>query len=98
MLLGLTIPVGAASAAPPPPGQPPTNPTTVTLITGDRVTLDGSRHAAVQPGRGREHTRFFQQVDERGDVHVIPEDVAAMLRTKRMDPRLFNVIKLAAYG
>ena len=96
LLLGLVTPVGAASAAPL-PGKSPTSPTTVTLITGDRVTLDGT-HARVQPGKGRERTRFIQQLDELGNVHVIPEDATAMLRAKRLDPRLFNVTKLAENG
>jgi subtilisin family serine protease len=96
LLLGLVTPAGAVSAAPL-PGESPTSPATVTLITGDRVTLNGT-HARVQPGRGRERTRFIQQLDELGNVHVIPEDATAMLRAKRMDPRLFNVTKLAENG
>ncbi|ONI91777.1 hypothetical protein ALI144C_00610 [Actinosynnema sp. ALI-1.44] len=96
LTMGLLVPPGAANAAPP-PGESPA-PDTVTLITGDKVTLNGKNAARVTPAKGREGTTFTQRVDEFGDVHVVPVDVNGMLRTHRMDPRLFNVTKLVRYG
>ncbi|TCO65470.1 S8 family serine peptidase [Actinocrispum wychmicini] len=96
LALSLLTPVGIASAAPPAPGQAATD--TVTLITGDKVILNGSVATTVIRAKGREHTRFIEQRDQFGDLHVIPEDVTALLRDKRMDPRLFNVTKLAQTG
>jgi subtilisin family serine protease len=92
---GIVVPAGTASAAPA-GTQPPTS--TVTLFTGDKILLGGSHHATVLPAKGREHTRFFEQTDEFGDIHVVPEDAVPLLRTKRMDPRLFNVTKLVQNG
>jgi subtilisin family serine protease len=93
---GAVVPVGSAAAAAPAPA--PASARTITLLTGDKVTLGGPHGATVQPAKGREKTRFLQQKDEFGDLHVVPEDVTAMLRAKRMDPRLFNVTKLVQNG
>jgi subtilisin family serine protease len=95
LALGLVVPAGTAAAAPA-PVQAPAG--TITLLTGDKVTLGGAHGATVQPAKGRERTRFFQSKDEFGDLHVVPEDVTAMLRAKQMDPRLFNVTKLIQNG
>ncbi|MFC7614575.1 hypothetical protein ACFQV2_14615 [Actinokineospora soli] len=79
---------GAGAAAP--EGRGPASGTTVTLLTGDRVTLVGGR-ARVEPGEGRERVRFLQRVDEEGDVHVLPADVAGEVAAGRLDGRLFDV-------
>jgi subtilisin family serine protease len=71
---------------------------TITLLTGDKVVLTGSRGSVVEPAKGRERIRFVQQRDEFGDLHVIPEDTLRMLRAHRIDPRLFNVSKLVQNG
>jgi subtilisin family serine protease len=71
---------------------------TITLLTGDKVVLTRPRGAVVEPAKGRERIRFVQQRDESGDLHVIPEDTLRMLRTHRVDPRLFNVSKLVQNG
>ncbi|MFV2111834.1 S8 family serine peptidase [Micromonospora sp. LOL_025] len=71
-------------------------PVTVTLLTGDRVTVNGSR-ASVQPAPGREDVRFLTR-RERGHVSVVPEDAVAPIRDGRIDRRLFDVTELVAAG
>ena len=64
---------------------------TVTLITGDRVTLDhAARTPIVTPGPGRTHVEFSILRD--GDrVRVIPDDVAPMIAAGDLDLALFDV-------
>ena len=91
------------------PASPPAVPTsatsgdttsTVTLITGDRVTLtqsaDGPRNVAVERGPGREGVGFLQQ-KQNGRLFVIPTDVADLV-PDRLDRALFDVTGLAASG
>src|SRR5688572_14595872 len=59
---------------------------TVTLITGDRVTLGppGDVRVHVQPGRGRDRVGFLtQRVGEQ--TLVIPRDVAELVVSERLD-------------
>ncbi|PSL51777.1 subtilase family protein [Saccharothrix carnea] len=70
---------------------------TVTLVTGDVVTVRGDR-AQVRPGRGRADVRFVQRLDEHGDLHVLPTDVLADVRSGRLDERLFDVTGLIRAG
>ncbi|GAB3168675.1 hypothetical protein GCM10027059_31900 [Myceligenerans halotolerans] len=75
-------------------------PASVTLLTGDVVTVrtaaDGSVAATVQPGPGREHMAFFQQRE--GDhLYVIPRDVAQLV-PGRLDRALFDVTGLVEAG
>jgi subtilisin family serine protease len=67
---------------------------TVTLLTGDKVTLGGMHGATVQAAKGREQVSFFVREDEQGDTHVIPEDAVAPLSKGTLDPRLFDVSEL----
>ena len=71
---------------------------TVTLLTGDKVTLGGMRGVNVLPAKGREHVAFYSRKDEQGDVHVLPEDALALLSKGKLDPRLFDVTELARNG
>ena len=82
----------AAGAAPPTRGAP----ATVTLMTGDTVTLGGPEHARVRPAQGREHVPFMIRDDERGHVQVVPDDVAPLVAAGTLDERLFDVTALAA--
>lgn len=72
----------------------------VTLITGDRVTLtrytDGRQSAAVTPGAGRDGMAF-ERVTEGDRLYVIPADVAGLV-PDRMDRALFDVSGLVAAG
>jgi subtilisin family serine protease len=75
-------------------------PATVTLLTGDVVTVrtapDGSVTATVEPGAGREHMAFFQQ-REGEHLYVVPRDVARLV-PGRLDRALFDVTGLAKAG
>jgi subtilisin family serine protease len=68
----------------------------VTLLTGDRVTLTGDAFG-VEPGPGREGMTF-QTRRVRGRLTVIPADAAPLLTAGRLDPRLFDVTTLLSYG
>ncbi|MGQ5261783.1 S8 family serine peptidase [Micromonospora sp. ZYX-F-536] len=105
LALSAPVPAAASAAAPGTPGRAdlPTRPAapggptadrsaTVTLITGDRVTVTASG-AAVQPGAGREDVRFLVR-RERGHLSVTPQDALPLLRSGRVDRRLFDVTAL----
>ncbi|MEV1158038.1 S8 family serine peptidase [Micromonospora chokoriensis] len=70
---------------------------TVTLLTGDQVSVTASGSAAVRPGPGRAHLRFVTTRD-RGQVTVLPQDAVPLVRSGRVDRRLFNVTGLIAAG
>lgn len=98
MVLAAVAPVvGVAPEAVAAPGVERTG-RTVTLLTGDTVTLGGVRGVDVRAGAGREQVTFFTERDERGDVHVVPEDAVAPLAEGTLDPRLFNVTELVRSG
>ncbi len=78
------------------PGAGPTR--TVTLVTGDRAVLSGSRVVSVLPGAGRAKMAFEQRTDLSGDVHVTPQDALPAVRSGQLDPQLFDVTKLIEYG
>jgi hypothetical protein len=73
---------------------------TVTLITGDRVTLTGAPGAPsvhVEPGPGRAQIGFITM--RSGDeVTVIPRDVAPLVAGGGIDRALFDVTRLLADG
>lgn len=75
-------------------------PATVTLLTGDVVTVrtapDGSVTATAEPGAGREGMAFFQQ-REGEHLYVIPRDVAQLV-PGRLDRALFDVAGLVKAG
>src|SRR5262245_52270309 len=91
-----TLTNGSAVAAPEKPAQErPGTAATVTLVTGDLVTLDGERvHAAP----GREHIGFRKYTDAEGDLHLVPADAVALEASGKLDPRLFDVTELARTG
>ncbi|MEO3928240.1 S8 family serine peptidase [Micromonosporaceae bacterium B7E4] len=71
-------------------------PVTVTLLTGDRVTLHDGR-TSVRPGAGRSNTRFLTSRSD-GKVSVVPHDALPLLRDGKLDPRLFDVTELVRSG
>ncbi|MFG2073099.1 S8 family serine peptidase [Nonomuraea maritima] len=85
-------PAGAAAAQ---------SPKTVTLITGDTITLrvlpDRRTQVDVKPGPGRENVQFMQRRGEDG-LTVVPMDALPLLAQDRLDPRLFNVTRLVELG
>jgi len=82
------------------PSSRPDAARSVTLITGDRVTLGSGPDAAavrVEPGPGRA-TVGFLTVRHGDDVLVIPKDVAPLIAADRLDRALFDVTRLVADG
>jgi Subtilase family len=100
LLLGAAV-TGLAGAAQVPAGAAPAprGPArTVTLITGDRVAVwGGTTRVAVEPGPGRRGVLFAVQTGG-GRVRVVPSDAAPLLAAGRLDPRLFDVTALLAFG
>ncbi|GLZ30295.1 serine protease [Lentzea sp. NBRC 105346] len=87
---------GIAHASPPPAGGQ-----TVTLITGDRVTVTkapgGKQTVRIEPGAGRASQVFFRQA--KGDrLTVLPGDVAGRVRSGQLDRALFDVTGLIEQG
>ncbi|WP_157751197.1 S8 family peptidase [Actinoplanes derwentensis] len=69
---------------------------TVTLITGDRVTLNGGA-VRVTPGPGRAGIPTATSTVG-GRTRVVPADALPLLRAGRLDERLFDVTGLIAAG
>lgn len=69
----------------------------LTLITGDRVTLEtdtsGKQSVSVEPAKGRGRVAFIKRQAGR-DWTVIPADTLPLLATGRLDKALFNVSAL----
>lgn len=72
----------------------------ITLITGDRVTLReiaGQLAPQLERGPGREEVTFsIEKSDD--ELTVIPSDVAELVGRGTLDPELFNVTRLLAEG
>ncbi|GAA2214811.1 hypothetical protein GCM10009850_102770 [Nonomuraea monospora] len=88
---------GAASAA---QAAEPVTPSagvsgTVTLLTGDRVTVTANGHR-IEPGPGR--TDRFDVQRRQGHLHVIPQDAKRLLAKGLLDERLFDVTQLLSWG
>ncbi len=76
-------------------------PKTITLITGDKVTLrvlpGKQTQLDVEPGPGREKIKFVHRRAKEG-LSIVPADAMPLLAEGRLDPRLFNVTRLAELG
>ncbi|MFG1707763.1 S8 family serine peptidase [Nonomuraea sp. M3C6] len=106
-LVAAATPVQATPTPTPTPsqaGQATTQaepPKTITLITGDKVTLrplpGKQTQLDVQPGPGREKVNFLHRRAKEG-LSIVPVDAMPLLAAGRLDPRLFNVTQLAALG
>ncbi|MGW1026493.1 S8 family peptidase [Streptomyces sp. NPDC002577] len=106
LLAGAIAPVAAAD-----PRSPATTPgtslakgagaRTVTLITGDTVTVttaaDGKHAVDVQRGEGREAVEFVS-TEQNGEVSVVPVDALPLVQAGRLDPALFNITRLVKQG
>jgi subtilisin family serine protease len=104
--LGLSAPGSTSAAAsavpqPHPLAAKAAKPTdhSVTLITGDRITLKGGDPAkpTVRPGAGRTNVAFssYRLQDH---LYVVPSDVREQLSTGKLDSRLFDVTGLIKDG
>jgi subtilisin family serine protease len=72
---------------------------TVTLITGDRVTLAGgdASRPSIEPGAGRQRVTFSTlRMD--GRMYVVPSDVSRLVSGGSLDRRLFDVAGLIRDG
>lgn len=69
----------------------------ITLITGDVVSLGSGDHYSITRGSGRDHVTFAVY-RAGGHLHVIPSDALALLRSGRLDSRLFDVTALESFG
>ncbi|BCB79868.1 S8 family serine peptidase [Phytohabitans flavus] len=94
---GSAAPRGATDAAS--PAERSAKGVTVTLLTGDRVTLASAvaNGVGVQPAKGRDGVRFMVQRD-RDSLYVIPSDAEPLIRSGKLDRRLFDVRGLARAG
>ncbi|MEU6225150.1 S8 family serine peptidase [Streptomyces sp. NPDC047042] len=83
------------------PGKTASTTQTITLITGDTVSLttgaDGKNAVDVRRGKGREAATFLSS-EKNGEVSVLPTDAIPLIQAGRLDPTLFNVTQLAKQG
>ncbi|MGZ0149655.1 S8 family serine peptidase [Kribbella sp. WER1] len=96
------------AAAPPPPQAAPelthvAKPTTVTLVTGDKVTLtpdpDGTSQVQLQPvARPNGYMPHLQMVETTKQRLVVPDDALPYLSAGVLDRSLFDVNYLVANG
>jgi hypothetical protein len=94
MRRGLALVVAAFVAA---PGSAPAAASdTVTLVTGDRVTLAPSGAVIFDPAPGSRATGF-DVLRDGTHVHVVPDDVASLVPDV-LDPALFDVTALVEMG
>ncbi|MGW4562479.1 S8 family serine peptidase [Streptomyces sp. NPDC004561] len=102
-LVGALVPAGPAAArtapAPHPPGSSATA-TTVTLVTGDKVTVTGlgrgKRTVTVERPPGA--TGAVRTQSSNGDLTVVPDEALPYLRAGTLDRRLFDVSGLIRQG
>ncbi|GGP73264.1 S8 family serine peptidase [Saccharothrix coeruleofusca] len=97
LVLSAAGPQVSTAAGPPPPPRADGVARSVTLITGDRVLLDGDRVRSVVAGPGRDRV-VFRSFRRDGHLNVVPGDAARALSQGRLDPRLFDVTGLVEAG
>ncbi|ONI92392.1 peptidase S8 [Saccharothrix sp. ALI-22-I] len=85
---------GVAGAA---PNAPNAAGSTVTLITGDQVVLNGARFGSIKAGPGRADIGFHT-FHRDGRLHVIPRDAVKAVANGKLDLRLFDVTGLVEAG
>ncbi|MEV7625286.1 S8 family serine peptidase [Actinoplanes sp. NPDC089786] len=90
------VPVAAPRSAPAPAPAPMAPPATVTLVTGDQVTVAGDA-ISVTRGPGRAGVRFVGWTSP-GHRYVVPADALPLVRDGRLDQRLFDVTTLRDLG
>lgn len=70
---------------------------TVTLITGDQVTVANDGNMSISRAKGRDGVRFLT-ARVGGHLRVIPSDALPLLHAGRLDGRLFDVTSLLDFG
>lgn len=67
----------------------------LTLVTGDRVTVDAEgRPVGFRPAKGREHIPV-QRMSSKGHTLVVPADAHRLIVSGKLDRRLFDVTELS---
>ncbi|MEU5905869.1 S8 family serine peptidase [Micromonospora sp. NPDC047467] len=106
-LIAALVTPTAAHGAPPPPVTPTATanahrtPVTVTLITGDKVTVTPGVNGApptVDVKRPPGAMGSVRITTEGGDTYVYPDQATPYLATGRLDKQLFDVTQLIAQG
>ncbi|MFE8943757.1 hypothetical protein [Streptomyces sp. NPDC007856] len=105
-LLGALLPSGPAAAVPRTPVTAPHSPgpattaTTVTLVTGDKVTVTDLGHGkkAVTVQRPKGATGAVRTQRSAGEISVVPDEALPYLRAGTLDRRLFDVSGLIRQG
>ncbi len=91
---------GPTTADPAQHHKGPASSVTVTLVTGDEVTVktlaDGSQMTDVDRPEGALGSFRMQEVG--GDLFVIPDEAVPLLGADLLDPRLFNITDLIEMG
>ncbi len=91
------VPEAATAASPPAPAAALHGPATVTLLTGERVTLrpgkDGKPQVDVRSRDGRSGTSGYSVRNDHGRISVVPHDVQSLVPDV-LDPALFDVTGL----
>lgn len=93
MVAGAAVP---AAASPPGFTAAPPHSATVTLVTGDVVTVTDGRVTAVRPAGGRETVPHATVRGRDGHLSVRPADAQRLIAAGRVDPTLFDVTALLA--
>ena len=92
-------PGGPAAASPPTavvaPGAASSH--TITLVTGDRITVTGDGDLMVHRSGGRDGITFLAHRSG-GHQYVIPSDALGLVRGGQLDRRLFDVSLLREFG
>jgi hypothetical protein len=70
---------------------------TITLITGDRVTVRDGATISVHPGAGREKVTF-SRFSAGGHLYVLPDDARRLVGSGHLDQRLFDLTTLVEFG
>ncbi|MGW3247802.1 S8 family serine peptidase [Streptomyces sp. NPDC001070] len=107
VLATVLTPLSAGAAAPTAPPEGPSAPAaahppkTVTLITGDKVTVTpvtGGGRDTLSVERPAGATGSVRIVTEGSDTYVYPDEALAYVAADRLDKRLFNITRLIAQG
>jgi subtilisin family serine protease len=95
VVMGLVVATAPAAQAQPRQAGQPTS--TITLVTGDQVVLQGGEPKSVRPGPGRDGMGF--SVHRTADhQYVIPADAITSVAQGRVDRRLFDLKVLQEFG
>ncbi|GIE91699.1 Subtilase family protein [Actinoplanes regularis] len=80
-----------------PSGQLAKKSSSITLITGDRLIVSADGQVGIERAPGRTGTRFVSR-KAGGHHYVIPVDALPLVRSGRLDQRLFDLTALREYG